>query len=107
MIYSGFLPFSDVRYDGMTKCGYTSRVRLHGSQTRGNPRHGLDAFHVRARKRGAHKYLFHPLIDLDRVQNTETKFVHLVEVRTFLLLRVTENTQNQSRSGREKLDVIH
>ena len=67
----------------------------------------MDKFHVRQKKFGAHLYLMQPLLDADRIENLTTLFLQLLESRSFLLFRVTENTQNQSARGREELNVIH
>ena len=100
-------PLRADRYAGLTRAGYTNRRRLHQAQIHGVSKYTMDQYHVNQQKRGQYRTLSFPFLDEDENPGLTTEFLHVLEVRSFLLLRVNHNTKNQARSGREDLRVLH
>ena len=106
-LYMSDCPYEDARYSGLTRAGYTARRRLHQAQVNGVSRCANDFFHVSEKKRNAHRSLFWPFADYDDFPDLTTEKLRIRETRSFLLLRVNQNTQNQHRRGKEDLRVVH
>ena len=82
------------------------RDRTHAAQLEGLSKFTMDRAHLMMKRHGGHLYLLIPLLDYDARTNT-TFSLRVGEMKEFLLLGVTLNTQQQSRRGWTTHRIVH
>ena len=82
----------------MVRAHFAPRHRLHHVQAQGTSRFTLDKAHARMKKFGSYSWLLSPFLQLDAYEFT-THVVRLCESRSFILMQVNMNTQQQSARG--------